>query len=156
MGLRFPDRYGETEMELEKRKQELAQQLSAAQARASREAEQVRSAPNPSLGFVQEHLRKYILAKLLLSEDCMEDELRELMVSSLKRTMKLDQNLLRELDTAAPCNNVSTLSAKKILLLYAVVKDIAPGADAAALVSKTRVSELAQMVHALLNGRAVD
>jgi hypothetical protein len=135
---------------VEERKKIVAKLLSIAHAQAAKEAKIVINESNPSLEFVCEHLRKYILAKLLLSDDCTEDRLSRLVKLSLARSMKLNQSLLKELDNAAPCDNVSSASAKKILLLYAIQKDFAIRPDAAELITKTTVMELARLVHSLL------
>ena len=134
-------------MKIEERKKIVIRLLSRAHSQAAKEAEIIKGASDPSLEFVYEHLRKHILAKFLLSDDCTEDGLRELVKLSLARTMKLDKSLLKELDKAAPCDNVSSASAKKILLLYAIQKDLAIQPDAAVLTTRATVMELAKLVY---------
>lgn len=121
-----------------------------AHAKAENEAEIIRNESDPSLKFIYEHLRKYILAKFLLSEDCMEDQLQELAELSLARSIKLDPKMIKKFDKAVPCDNVSSASAKKVMLLYAIQKDLHIHPDAEFLISQKDVRGLSVLVHSLL------
>lgn len=137
-------------MNAEERKKLVQQLLQSAHARADQEARIIREKENPSLEFVYLHLRRYILAKYMLTEDCEEEEIHSLVELSLARTMKLDQKLIKELDKATTCDKISSASAKKILLLYAIQKDLRIHPDAAMLTTRKTVGELAELVHSLL------
>jgi hypothetical protein len=121
-----------------------------AHAKAENEAEIIRNESDPSLEFVYEHLRKYILAKFLLSEDCMEDQLQELGELSLARSIKLDPKMIKKFDKAVPCDNVSSASAKKVMLLYAIQKDLNIHPEAELLISQKDVRGLSVLVHSVL------
>lgn len=137
-------------MTIEERRELVIHLLSMAHSKAEKEAEIIRNELEPSLEFVYEHLRKYILAKFLLSEENEEDQLQELVELSLARSMKLDPKIIKKFDKAVPCDNVSSASAKKVMLLYAVQKDLNIHPDAELLTSKKGVRELAALVHSLL------
>ncbi len=121
-----------------------------AHAKAENEAEIIRNESDPSLEFVYEHLRKYILAKFLLSDNCMEDQLQELAEQSLARSIKLDPKMIKKFDKAVPCDNVSSASAKKVMLLYAIQKDLHIHPDAELLISQKNVRGLSVLVHSVL------
>ena len=137
-------------MNIEARKKLVVRILKNAGQRAAREAEIIRNEPAPAYEFVYEHLRKYILAKLLLSEDSEENGLMDLIEKSLANSMKLDRTILKELDTARTCDNMSSASTKKVMLLFAVRKDLKINPDAAALIARATLPELAKLVHSLL------
>lgn len=137
-------------MTIEERKNLVIHLLSMAHAKAENEAEIIRNESDPSLEFVYEHLRKYILAKFLLSEDCMEDQLQELGELSLARSIKLDPKMIKKFDKAVPCDNVSSASAKKVMLLYAIQKDLNIHPEAELLISQKDVRGLSVLVHSVL------
>ena len=76
------------------------------------------------MDFIYEHIRKYVLSKFLLGPDCEETGIRELAKLSLARTMKIDPKVIHSLDQATPCDHATSESAKKVLLLFAVQKDL--------------------------------
>ena len=128
------------------RKKIVIKLLNNAHGKAIEEASILRSESSPTLDFVEEHLRKYILSKFLLSENCDEDNITALAELSLARTLNLDPKMIKELDTAAPCDNVSSTSAKKILLFYNMCKDINVHPDVSLLVSQKSVSDLSKVI----------
>ncbi len=137
-------------MNTEERKRLVASLLAAAQNAAAREAAVIRAEEDPSPEFVYLHLKRYITSKFMLEEDCAEDNLIELAVLSLQRTMKLDRSMLRELDQAAPCDHATSESTKKVLLLYAIQKDLKIKPRPSDLTEAVTVRELAQVVYAAL------
>lgn len=137
-------------MTIADRKQIVVNLLLKAQQVAQKEAEAIKSEKNPSLKFVYEHLRKYILSKFLLSPDCGEDNLKELASLSLARSLKLDKNLVRELDKAAPCNNATSESTKKVLLLYSIQRDLNIKPNPAEFVAISTITGLAELIHSQL------
>lgn len=137
-------------MKIEERKKLVLRLLQRAHAKAEEEAQIIRCKTNPTVEFVHSHLHRYILAKFMLPEDCEEDDLRTLVELSLSRTTKLDPKLLKELDKATTCDKISSASAKKIMLLYAMQKDLGVHPNAAELTEKKTVAELARLMQSLL------
>lgn len=111
-------------MNIEDRKKLVARILSKAKEETGKEVEIIKNESNPSLEFIYEHIRKYVLSKYLLSPDVEEKSIRELAKLSLARTMKIDPKIIHNLDQATPCDHATSESAKKVLLLYAVQKDL--------------------------------
>ena len=137
-------------MNIEQRKNLVARLLENAGLKSECEAEAIKNEKNPTYEFTYEHLRKYILAKLLLTEDDEEDGFMDLIEKSLANSMKMDRRILKELDTARTCDNMSSASTKKVMLLFAIRKDLMINPDAAELTTRKTVAELAQLVHSLL------
>ncbi|MCD8099884.1 MAG: hypothetical protein LUE06_04795 [Oscillospiraceae bacterium] len=134
-------------MTAEERKRLVASLLEGAAGEAQREAEALLQAPDLTPQLVARHLRAYILAKYLLPADCREESITELASLSLQRTMKLDAGIVHELDKAAPCNHATSESTKKVLLLYAIQKDLSIHPAPQELTEAATVSELAQVVY---------
>ena len=132
------------------RKKIVIKLLNNAHSKAIEEARILRSESSPTLDFVEEHLRKYILSKFLLPENCNENNITVLAELSLAHSLSLDRKLIKELDTAAPCDNVSSASAKKVLLFYSLCKDIDVHPDVSLLVSQKTISSLSKVVLASL------
>lgn len=137
-------------MNTAERKNLVASLLAAAHRAAAREVAIIRAEKEPSEAFVYIHLKRYIISKFMLEEDCSEDNLIELALLSLQRTMKLDRSMIRELDQAAPCDHATSESTKKALLLYAIQKDLAISPSPSDLTEAVTVRDLAQVVCAEL------
>lgn len=137
-------------MTVDERRNIVIQLLNSAHARADEEAAAIREEPSPNFEFVYEHLKKFIMAKFLLSPDESADSLDELIAMSLARTMKLDKEVLKKFDKAVPCDNVSSASAKKVMVLFAVQKNLGVQPRAEDLVSRKTVLELARLIFPLL------
>ena len=137
-------------MNAQARKKLVASLLSASKQAAVREAAAILAEPEPSLSFVRLHLKRYITCKFMLEADCAEDRLMELASLSLQRTMKLDRNLIRELDQAAPCDHATSESTKKVLLLYAIQKDLSIHPEPSELTEAVTVQDLALVVYRAL------
>lgn len=137
-------------MDAKQRKKLVARLLSASKQATVEEAERIKGEPSPTLEFLYSHLKKYVLSKYLLSADCGEDNIRELAALSLGRMMKLDKDVIRSLDQATPCDHATSESTKKVLLLYAVQKDLGlkPAPEKIAKVETVR--ELAEYVYAAM------
>lgn len=137
-------------MDIADRKELVAKLLSASKQKSAQEADRIKNEPNPSYNFIYEHLRNYVLSKYMLPSDCEADDIKELAVLSLARTMKLDRDAIRNLDQATPCDHATSESTKKALLLYAVQKDLKLKPDAEKIAKVSTVAELAEYVHAAL------
>ncbi len=140
-------------MDREKRKEIVIRLLTTAHERAAQEAEIIRSEPAPSFEFVFEHLRSYVLAKYLLPDNCSEEKIKTLAELSVARSQKLDPDVIKQYDKALPCDNVSSASAKRVMLLYSVQKDLGIRAKAADLIANTTLRELAEFVWSHLQNR---
>lgn len=137
-------------MNVEQRKKLVERLLSAAKEKTEQEAQIIKNASCPTLDFIYEHVRNYVLSKYLLPPECCEDSIRELAVLSLARTMKLDKNVIRNLDTATPCDHATSESTKKVLLLYAVQKDLELPPAPEKISKVETVSQLAEYVYTSL------
>ncbi|MBR3396571.1 MAG: hypothetical protein IKG70_01815 [Lachnospiraceae bacterium] len=133
-------------MEIGERRKLVARLLAASKKEPLAEAEVINSEPDASFIFVEEHLRQYVLAKYMLPPDCKKDNILALARLSLEITLQLDENALRELDQATPCNHAKSETTKKVLLLYAVQRDLHLPENPAQLSKVKTVTELAQYV----------
>lgn len=140
-------------MTVEERKKLVASILEKAKSNASNEALIVRSESNPSVEFVYEHLKKFIAYKFMLDpeKDMAEDDIRKLALLSLEKTMKLDKDMIKQLDQATPCDHATSESAKKVLLLFAVQKEFGIKPDPAKLAATESVKALVELVWSHLN-----
>ena len=141
---------GKMKMKIEDRKKLVAKLLSSAGKAASEEAKIIRKESSPSKDFLYKHLKKYVLSKYLLPENCQEDNIKELAALSLARTMQLDKNVIRSLDQATPCDHATSESTKKVLLLYAVQKDLELEPSAEKLAKVENLSDLTEYVYEAL------
>ena len=140
-------------METKERKDLVAELLRRARGPEA-EAEALNAVPDAPYEYVLEHLRRYVLLKYMLPPECAEDDIRALARLSLEVTLKLNANALRELDQATPCNSATSETTKKVLLLYAVQRDLRLPENPAALSRVKTVPELAQYVCAARRGFA--
>ncbi|MCR5666211.1 MAG: hypothetical protein K6G01_05225 [Eubacterium sp.] len=134
-------------MDANARRQLVMNILNKAREATLKEAEAIKANPNPTRDFLEEHIRSYVLSKYLLSPDTREDDIKALASLSLARTMKLDVKLIHELDTATPCDHATSESTKKVLLLYAVQKDLELPPNPEKLSNVTTVTELVDYVY---------
>ena len=132
-------------METKERKDLVAELLRRARGPEA-EAEALNADPAAPVEYVYVHLRRYVLAKYMLPPDCEEDEILALARRSLEITLKLNENALRELDQATPCNHATSEITKKVLLLYAVQRDLRLPENPPALAAVQTVTELARYV----------
>ncbi|SDB26836.1 hypothetical protein [Eubacterium oxidoreducens] len=142
-------------MDAKQRRQLVINILNKAKEATSKEAEQIKANKNPTREFIEEHVRRYVLSKYLLAPDVKEDDIKALASLSLARTMKLDVKLIHELDTATPCDHATSESTKKVLLLYAVQKDLELPPNPEKLSNVTTVTELVDYIYEILGGEDV-
>lgn len=141
-------------MNTQDRKKIVASLLASSRQKVAIEAMAIKKEEHLTRDFVYLHLKRYILTKFMLAEDTAEDRLIGLALLSLERTMKLDKNLIRELDQATPCDHATSESTKKVLLLYAIQKDLEIHPKPSDLTEAVTVEELAGVVYdALLQER---
>ena len=133
-------------MEASERKKLVAELLAGNAAVPKKEAAALNARPEGSYRYVLGHLRRYVLAKYMLPPDCRENNIRALARLSLEITLKLDENTLRELDQATPCNHATSEITKKVLLLYAVQRDLRLPENPPALAAVKTVTELARYI----------
>ena len=138
-------------MEANERKSLVAELLQRARGPEA-EAVALNAVPDAPFEYVLEHLRRYVLLKYMLPPECAEDDIRALARLSLEITLKLNANALRELDQATPCNSATSETTKKVLLLYAVQRDLCLPENPAALSKVKTVTELARYVCAARQG----
>ena len=135
-------------MTVEERKKIVASILEKAKGNASKEAEIIKNEPSPNKDFVKQHLKKFIAYKYMLDPetDMEEDNIRKLALMSLEKTMKLYKDMIKQLDQATPCDHATSESAKKVLLLFAVQKELGIKPDPAELAATESVDKLAELV----------
>ena len=133
-------------MEASERKKLVAELLAGNAAVPKKEAAALNARPEGSYRYVLGHLRRYVLAKYMLPPDCRENNIRALARLSLEITLKLDENTLRELDQATLCNHATSETTKKVLLLYAVQRDLNLPENAPKLAAVQTLQELAHYI----------
>lgn len=134
-------------MKITDRKKLVAAMLSSSKQSAGKEIEIIRKETAPTPYFIYVHLKKYILSKYMLPATCDEENLMELASLSLQHTMKLDKNVIRELDQATPCDHATSESTKKVLLLYAIQCDLEIKPEPSDLTEAETVRDLANVVY---------
>ena len=120
--------------------------LASAGTKAEAQARILNAEEQPTVEFIELHLRQYVLQKYTLPPDTSEDDIRALARESLKITLRLNKDALHELDKAAPCNHATSETTKKVLLLYAVQRDLHLPENPAELASVQTVSGLARYI----------
>lgn len=135
------------------RKKLVAELLVSSKCAAEEEARAINEEKDVTLEFIYLHLRRYVLAKYMLPPDYAEDDIKALARESLQRTLKVDKNALHKLDLATPCNSATSESAKKVLLLYAVQKDLHLPESPAKLAAVETVTALAEYVYEMRSDR---
>ncbi|MCR5082561.1 MAG: hypothetical protein K6B15_03715 [Parasporobacterium sp.] len=133
-------------MDADKRKQIVAKLLSAAKSGAEEEANAILNANALSYDFVYEHIRGYILKKYVLSMDETEEDLKALARISLAKMMKIDPEVIRELDMATPCDKATSESTKTALLLYAIQRDLDLPSNPKEYAAVENIPELARYI----------
>ncbi len=133
-------------MDAEKRKKIVAKLLEAAKNGADAEAQIILAGNNKDYDFVYTHIRNYILKKYVLSEDEKEENLRELAKLSLAKMMKIDPEVLREIDLATPCDKATSESTKTALLLYSIQRDLKLPSNPREYAAVETLSELAAYI----------
>jgi len=111
-------------MNIEQRKALVQKILMKGKKAAADQIEIIKANPDPDYDFLFEHLRLYVLAKYMLDPDVEGTNIKELATLSLAVMMKLDRDAVHSLDQATPCDHATSESAKKVLLLFAVQKDL--------------------------------
>lgn len=134
-------------MKIEDRKKIVARLLSRAKEETQKEVDMLRKEENPTLDFIYEHIRNYVLSKFLLPPDCEETGIPELARLSLARTMKIDPDVIHSLDFATPCDHATSESAKKVLLLFAVQRDLGLKPNPEKIAKVGNLHELAQYIY---------
>lgn len=133
-------------MDADKRKQIVAKLLSAAKNGAEEEANAILNAKELSYDFVYEHIRGYIFKKYVLPPDETEEDLKALARISLAKMMKIDPDVIRELDMATPCDKATSESTKTALLLYAIQRDLSLPSNPKEYAAVENIPELARYI----------
>ncbi|MBE5970043.1 MAG: hypothetical protein E7242_07400 [Lachnospiraceae bacterium] len=133
-------------MDADKRKQIVAKLLSAAKNGAEEEANAILNESELSYNFVYEHIRGYIFKKYVLSPDETEEDLKALARISLAKMMKIDPDVIRELDMATPCDKATSESTKTALLLYAIQRDLGLPSNPKEYAAVENIPELARYI----------
>lgn len=123
------------------------ERLLASKKAARQEIELILNGDNLTADFVSEHLRKYVLNKYFLDEECCPtDNINDIMLISLERALKIDRNLIKETEKGGACDRGTPVMTKRILLFLALQRElniVLPPAEAAK--AKT-TAQLAQIV----------
>ena len=114
---------------------------------AAEEAKQIRECAQPDEAFLRTHLRKYILAKFMLTEGSVKTEsIRDLIEISLARMMQAAPELVEELDTARSCAGATSAMVKKALLFQAMEREFGIELPAREAAAAADISALAVLV----------
>ena len=133
-------------MDADKRKQIVEKLLKAAKEGAGEEAQIILDGNNKDYDFVYEHIRNYIFKKYVLSFEETEENLHKLAAISLAKMMKIDPNVLREIDLATPCDKATSESTKTALLLYSIQRDLGLPSNPKEYAAVETISELASYI----------
>lgn len=113
---------------------------------SSRELELMRREAEPSDDFIYEHLKRCILALLLLSQDEQSDDITQLVEKSLERLSAMDSSLLAYLKTAKTCNDLSSAATRKVVLFYRLRRELGAQVKATAMTRCSTVRELSSVL----------
>ena len=131
-------------------KDELKQRLLSTRKRAAEAARQVRDFDGiPPEELVRAAIRTYILNKYLLDEEPIDDErIDELTKLSIANSLRLDKELLAELDRQSNgCGSASSTVTKKILLYLAVQRDFGVTLPPDKMAYASTLDDIAAIVH---------
>ena len=104
-------------MDVEARKKIVAKLLSAAKEATQKEAEIIKKRKTANMSLFS-NMRAYVLSKFLLHRTARKRISKGWQHWSLAKTMKLDKNVIHDLDTATPCDHATSESTKKVLLFF--------------------------------------
>ena len=103
----------------------IKERVLAVSAAADREMAAVRAAlPDLTQEALQEHLRRYILQKFLLDEDCTENDLTRLSEFSIEKALEINQRELTTSDLSLGCSAASSVVSKRLLLFMALQREL--------------------------------
>lgn len=143
-------------MSAEERKKIVARLLASSKSTASKIAESIKQDDGLTPETLYIRLREYVLCKYLLPENTREDGIKALARLSLEQAMTLDKRLIRELDQQTPCNHATSEATKKVLLLYALQKDLEIIPEPSVYSAATTLHELADVIYPLLAAKRAE
>ncbi len=139
-------------MNIEQRKAFVQKILLNSKQKAVKEIDAIRKEAHPDYEFMFEHLRRFILAKYMLDPNVEETNISSLAALSLAKVMNLDKDVIRSLDHATPCDQATSESTKRILLLFAVQKALDLSPDPIVLAKVDTIDALTEYVMNKRNG----
>lgn len=142
-------------MDVEQRKALVRELLDSYGSKCNAAADILKSAKSTAPDFVYENLRAYVLSKLLLAPDTEGDDIEDLISRSIERIESIDTSILDELQNKRPCNYMTAVSTKKVMLYYALRNDLEADMKAADMVSQTTLRGLANVVASALNANGI-
>jgi len=119
---------------------------------AAKMAEAIIQCDSPSKAVIYRHLRLYLLHKFLLEQDPQTDNIDELAEMSLAQMLKIDRQMINDVNIARGCDGASSVLAKKALFYMALQRELAIHLDPAQLAAAETVEELAELVYRALRG----
>lgn len=139
-------------MNREERSRLVERLLKTSLGRAQQAAEAVKNESDPSPELVHEQLKVYVYSRLLLPPDTEEDDVHRLIELSIIRAMKLDPEILAEIDKASGCDHSSPIDGREASLRYRILKDFEIRPDLTEFVEKQTLRELADLIAACRDG----
>ena len=100
---------------------------------------------------LHQHLRDYVYAKYLLDASD-EDDIDELTALSIARALKLDKDLMKEVDNAAECTGSTSAMRKKVLLVMSLQKSVGVELAPSATAQVSTLKALAELIFTELKG----
>lgn len=129
--------------------QTLKEQLLASARAAAKAAAGMRNAQSSE--ELHQHLRDYVYAKYLLDTSD-EDDIDELTALSIARALKLDKDLMKEVDNAAECTGSTSAMRKKVLLIMSLQKSVGVELTPSATAQASTLKALAELIFTELKG----
>lgn len=91
--------------------------LKAADETSAREIAAILSMDHPSMEQVYPHLRGYILSRFLLDDSVKTDDLKELVSSSISKSLEISENDLEITDLSDRCISAPSVETKLVLVM---------------------------------------
>ena len=101
-----------------------AEQLMEATRLARPELEIILAHPDADRAFVEEHLKKYCVIRLMMEEEDISDNITKMVRTDVARSMGVEVSKLEAQDMPGACGSAPAVLSKRILLFLAVQREL--------------------------------
>lgn len=129
---------------------EMAGRLARANEQAEAALKEIRIYADVDRTGVEECLRRYIAAKLLLSEDEISDNIIQMVRINVAKASNMTVEELKEMDRPGACGSAPAVLSKRVLMYIALQKALEITFPPTKLSGVVTVQELADLILSLL------
>lgn len=133
---------------------DLKQLIITSRSEAMHHIDNIKHSMHLTPNYLLYELSEYIRCKYLLEhKDMTTDNFTELTKISMAKSMKISKDLVEEFDMAKSCDGVSSLMAKKVLLLMSIQKSLGIKLPGDKIAESETLSDICIIVWDALNYR---